>query len=307
MHPFQMNISSGLILALCLATACEGEKGTSNGDLARSAQAAPPIIAPLATPYREVPVVAGGAISGTITVDGAMPAPRDLRVTSDEAVCGEAVDESLVSTGGGLPDAVVWLEGVAAGKPRARLRRYEVNQMRCALEPRLQAVEAGGAINVHSHDPITHRTRFIAQPAGSVLSVVREVDAGQVVPDEKSTARAGLVEIRCEQHPWTQGWLAVFDHPYFAVTGADGTFLLEDVPPGTYTLVVWHERGERSTQRVTVAAGQRCVQTSARNSLTYAALKATVYGTRHVGSRIPVIAAKRLKTSRIDRFSLPRM
>lgn len=257
MRPLQMSISFSLTIALCLAAACEGEQGTSNGDLARAAQAAPPIIAPLATPYREVPTASAGAISGTIMVDGAMPSPRILRVTSDEAVCGETTDEPIISAGGGLPDAVVWLEGVTAGKPRARLRRYEVNQMHCTIEPRLQAVETGGTINVHSHDPITHRTRFIAQPAGTVLSVVRQVDAGQVVPDEKSTARAGLVEIRCEQHSWTQGWRAVFDHPYFVVTGSDGTFLLEDVPPGTYTLVVWHERGERTTQKVTVAAGQR--------------------------------------------------
>jgi hypothetical protein len=125
------------------------------------------------------------------------------------------------------------------------------------LEPKVQAISSGGTLNVRSRDPIVHRTRFTAQPAGALISLVSHVDAGQVVPDEKVPARAGLVEVKCDEHPWTHGWLAVFDHPYYVVTGADGSFVLDEVPPGTYTLVVWHERGGRTTKPVTVGAGER--------------------------------------------------
>lgn len=245
-----------LILPFGLTLACaRGEEGSSNGELARG-QAAPPIIAPSSAAYTETTVLSGGTVRGTIRVEGTAPAPRVARVTSDEAVCGEGTSDDGVAAGAGVGNAVVWLEGVTTGKRRNRLRRYELNQQRCVLEPRVQAVDAPGTINVHSHDPIAHRTRFIAQPAGTVLSVARVVDAGQVVPDERAAARVGLVEVRCEVHPWTQGWLAVFDHPYYAVTSADGAFTIDEVPPGTYTLVVWHERGERTTQQVTVGGGQ---------------------------------------------------
>jgi hypothetical protein len=62
-----------------------------------------------------------------------------------------------------------------------------------------------------------------------------------------------MVSVRCDLHPWMQGWLGVLDHPYFAVTDAEGRFTLRDVPPGDYTLAVWHERLGTGTSRVTVA------------------------------------------------------
>lgn len=241
---------------LALSLACStGETGTSNGELARGAQSVP-IIQASAVTYAETMVASGGTIAGTIRVDGAAPAVRVSRVTSDEAVCADGANDEATDADGRVGNAVVWLEGVSAGKRRSRIRRYELSQQRCALEPRVQAVDAPGTINVHNHDPVAHRTRFVARPAGTVLSVVREVDAGQVVPEERVAARAGLVEVRCELHPWTQGWVAVFDHPYHTVTGNDGAFTIDEIPPGTYTLVVWHERGERTARQVTVAAGQ---------------------------------------------------
>ena len=58
-----------------------------------------------------------------------------------------------------------------------------------------------------------------------------------------------MVAVRCDLHPWMQAWLGIVDHPYFAVTGPDGAFTLPDVPPGDYTLAVWHERlGTRETR-----------------------------------------------------------
>lgn len=242
-------------LSLSLLACAQGESGTSNGSLANGKQGAAAIISPSPS-YVETNVTNGGSISGSVTVDGTTPAPRVARATADEAVCGEGAVEDAASNGR-VVNAIVWLEGVTSGKPRAALRRYELNQLRCLFEPRVQAIEAGGTLNVRSHDPIAHRTRYSAYPSGTLISVVSEVDAGQVVPDEKIAAKAGLVEVRCEQHPWTHGWVGVFDHPYFAVTTDDGSFEFDDVPPGTYSLVVWHERAGRSVREVTVAAGAR--------------------------------------------------
>lgn len=250
---------SGIACAvgLLLLAACGGGKGASNGEVERPAQAVPPIIAPLATPYRVASAGATGSIAGTVSIEGAAPPPRVIPVTADPEVCGDRVADESFTPDGRLENAVVWLEGVTAGKARSVLRRFEITQDRCMLEPRVQAVEAGGTLNVRSQDPIVHRTRFITQPAGSLLALISEVDAGQVVPDERILAKAGLVEVRCDQHPFTRGWIAVFDHPYYAVTASDGSFVIDDIPPGTYTLVAWHERGRRTTRQLTIAAGQR--------------------------------------------------
>src|SRR6185503_2831036 len=65
----------------------------------------------------------------------------------------------------------------------------------------------------------------------------------------------GIVEVRCVQHPWTHAYIAVFDHPYFDVTEDDGSFKIDSLPPGTYTVNLWHEgMAKPVTQSVNIAA-----------------------------------------------------
>jgi hypothetical protein len=64
-----------------------------------------------------------------------------------------------------------------------------------------------------------------------------------------------VVSLHCDVHPWMRAYAVITDHPYFAVTGSDGSFTIADVPPGTYTLEAWHpELGLRATE-VTVRPG----------------------------------------------------
>ena len=65
-----------------------------------------------------------------------------------------------------------------------------------------------------------------------------------------------MVAVRCDVHPWMRAWVAVLDHPFFARTGADGSFRLAGVPAGEYTLDVWHERFGRKEVAATVRAGK---------------------------------------------------
>ena len=61
-----------------------------------------------------------------------------------------------------------------------------------------------------------------------------------------------MVPFKCDVHPWMFAWVGVVDHPFFAVTGADGSFNLEGLPPGTYTVEAWHESLGAQTQTVTI-------------------------------------------------------
>ena len=79
-------------------------------------------------------------------------------------------------------------------------------------------------------------------------------DAGQVVPTSDAAKVPGLVQIRDDLHPWVRAYLAVTPHPFVAVTAADGRFRFDGVPPGRYTMVVWHERFGTKQQRVRVDA-----------------------------------------------------
>ena len=65
-----------------------------------------------------------------------------------------------------------------------------------------------------------------------------------------------MLPIVCDIHPWMKTWIGVVEHPFHAVSAEDGTFVIEGLPPGTYTLAVWHEAYDEREIEVTVASGE---------------------------------------------------
>jgi hypothetical protein len=120
----------------------------------------------------------------------------------------------------------------------------------------MQTAVVGGTLNVRSQDPVEHRTRIVHRDGGEVLAIIRETDEGQVVPNGRVLARPGILELGCEVHAWTHGWIVVFDHPYFATSGGDGGFVMDSVPPGRYLIRGWHPRLGQLEDSATVIAGQ---------------------------------------------------
>jgi hypothetical protein len=221
-----------------------------------------------AASYRAIDVVRGGSIRGTVTLAGTVPADTIVRPTSDQRICGASlVSRTIERQGSGLGGVIVWLADIRTGKRIPLERRYELLNERCQLEPRVQGVLVGGTLNVRSGDPVLHRTRFAHAATDSLIRLVTENDHGQVVPVEDVLRAPGLLAVTCDTHPWTRAWIAVFDHPYFAVTPPNGTFTIDSIPPGRYRLATWHERigtrerfvevKEGEAAEVTVRMGER--------------------------------------------------
>ena len=198
----------------------------------------------------------GGGIRGEVRIEGDAPADTMVRPTVDLEVCGAAfLDSTVRRTGDRLANVVVWLVDARSGKALPLAGRFEIAHRRCRVMPRVQAVRAGGTLNVRSSDRTVHHARFVRASDGSTIRVVTEHDAGQVVPDESVLMAPGRIEVRCDAHPWTRAWILAFDHPYFDVTDRRGAFAMDSVPPGRYQLLAWHERFGMVTDSVTVAAG----------------------------------------------------
>jgi hypothetical protein len=201
--------------------------------------------------YKPVALASVGAITGTVELDGDPPADSIVTPGADRETCGSAFpDSSIIRRGNALANVVVWLTDVKEGKLLPSERRIEIVNQDCRLVPRVQAVVAGTTVNVRNEDRLAHTTRFLRGGAGGdTIAMIPLTDDGQVVPNEHIAAKGGMIAAGCAQHPWTHGYIAVFESPYFAVTDQSGTFRLDSIPPGTYHLRVWHERGATDVDR----------------------------------------------------------
>lgn len=257
-----------LVLAL-LCAACTGDGSSASAGAKTSAQAGPTtagaamrpveevVIGPPTAPYKAMAVPNAGSIAGTVTLSAPLAPLPMAAAGKDSAVCGRTVaDLSAPQVGSGLGGVVVWLDGVRTGKALPLERRLEVESMHCNLIPRVQGAVVGSAVNVIGHDPLRQHLQFNAAGEPTPRAAILLGRDEQVIPTELPAKAPGLVTVKDLDHPWPRAVIAVFDHPYFAVTKPDGSFAIDGVAPGTYTLVAWHERTRKVTQRVTVAAGR---------------------------------------------------
>lgn len=189
-----------------------------------------------------------GVILGEVR--GGVPFDTSVVPTRDSTVCRPYTETLVPSRDGGVGQAIAWLVGVPAGPRDNSSRRVHLTLDGCRLSPRVQRVAAGATVLVHGNDAMMSRLQLVPIGERSSRSTILLTDAGQVVPSDEATREPALLEVRDDLHPWVQAFIAVAPHPFVAVTDADGDFRFDGVPPGRYTLVVWHER--LGTQRKTV-------------------------------------------------------
>lgn len=188
--------------------------------------------------YEEIAVTNGGTISGFVRAEGKFSKPGPLQVTKNREICGKVLNESfVVGVGQGVRYAVVTLEGITRGKAVEREALHELNNVKCSFVPHVQAASIGQFLVIKNSDPILH-TAHAYMPEGQPHFNVG-LYPGKV--SRKPLVSAGIVKILCEVHSWMSAYIHVTEHPYHAVSDVYGEYLINDIPPGTYRLKVWHE------------------------------------------------------------------
>lgn len=234
------------------AVATRGDVGAIDGD-AGAAGLARAVAGADGAHYRVRVPAAAASIEGHI----AGGAPRDTSIvpTHDMGVC-EPFSEALVpSREGGVGLALVWLEGVREGPRDTTARRVTLSLDGCRLAPRVVLLGAGGTLLVRSGDAMPSRLQFTRAGARSHVATVSFSDAGQIVPVSEPGTAPGVLVVTDDLHPWVRAWVAVTPHPFVAITGPDGRFRFDGVPPGRYRLVAWHEHLGTRAMAVRVDGG----------------------------------------------------
>jgi plastocyanin len=208
----------------------------------------------LVSNYTEVTVVNGATVSGTVTYAGTPLTPAKLQVTKDVAVCGKEghIDESLlVGANKGIQNVVVSIKNVAKGKALDALGTdFVIDQKVCAYRPHVVLVAVNKPLRILNSDGILHNIHTYGKknPAKNIAQPKFKKELTETF------AQPEAIPVKCDVHGWMSAWIIVAEHPYYAVTGADGKFTIADVPAGTYTVEFWQEKLGTQTKQVTVAA-----------------------------------------------------
>jgi hypothetical protein len=209
-----------------------------------------------------------GTITGTVAFTGAAPAAKSISMDADPACSSanpNAHAEDVVVNDGKLQNVFVYVKDgkTADGKSLASFKfdppapEAVLDQHGCQYHPHVLGMMSTQKLKVVNSDQTTHNVNV--QPKSN--QGFNQAQSQGAPPISKDFPRAEVViPIKCNQHPWMKSYLNVMRNPMFGLSGADGKFEIKGVPPGTYTVVAWHEKFGEKTMSVTVGAKESKTQ-----------------------------------------------
>tara|TARA_B100001758_G_scaffold85037_1_gene72369 strand:- start:2098 stop:2784 length:687 start_codon:yes stop_codon:yes gene_type:complete len=203
--------------------------------------------------------ITAGEIKGRVKFIGKGPKAKRIRMDADP-VCAASHKEAaraesfIVDANGNLANVIVYLKGVKYDG-KAPSNEVIIDQKGCVYSPHVLGVQAGQPVKILNSDATMHNIHGLPKVNKEFnFGMPKSLKEKSIVFDKSED----VFVIKCDVHPWMKSYTQVFDHPYFAVSGTDGSFIIPNVPDGTYEAVAWQERlGDKNklTQSVTVKGG----------------------------------------------------
>jgi plastocyanin len=242
----------GITMAASIV-ACGGSSETSN----KSGDAS----APSATPAgQRVDTATAGTVKGVVTLDGTAPKNEGIKMNADPVCVRENKTPQFQETylvgsdGKSLANVFVYVkDGLGNYVYDTPTTPARIDQKECRYHPHVFGMRVGQKLEIVNSDPTLHNIH-------AVPKANTEFNNGQPIQgmkmDHTFTAKEVMVPFKCDVHGWMNAYVGVLDHPFFAVTDEEGKFDIKGLPPGTYTIEAWHEKGGTVTQSVTVGPSE---------------------------------------------------
>lgn len=202
---------------------------------------------------------AQGTVSGKVNFEGTAPVPKPVNFGAEKQcalVHGDKppMEETIVvNSNNTLKNTLVYIKEGVSGTFETPKDALEINQRGCVFSPHVAAGMAGQTVRFKNGDDLLHNVRSISQK-GQTFNIAQPIKDMSI--DKVFKQPEIGIQLKCDVHFWMLSYLHIFEHPFFAVTGEDGSFTIPNLPAGTYTLEAWHEKLGTLTQSITVADGE---------------------------------------------------
>jgi len=206
-----------------------------------------------------------GSVTGTIAFTGTPPAPKKIDTSADPVCAKESpnlvTDDAMIKDGKVANVFVYVKDGTLADGTKIGDYSFDpsstpvtLDQHGCHYKPHVLGIQTNQKLVVTNSDPTQHNIH----PTPKNNPEWNQTQPNGAPPIEKTFARSEvLIPVKCNQHPWMKAYIGVLKHPFFVVSGEDGSYTLKGLPPGTYTVAAWREGGTNGTEKtmsVTVPA-----------------------------------------------------
>ena len=234
----------GFYCAVALLAGCSGKPRTESSNVTKSEPA---------PSFFKVDPATSGTVTGVIRFTGTRPTPKIIDMRDDPACVaadrGKALDESLVvDQKGDLANAFVYIKSGLEGKTfEIPATPVTLDQSGCMYRPHVLGIQTGQALRVLNSDPLTHHVQAQTNPKWGLNQ-----PPGSPPVERRFIRQEVMIPVKCNIHSWMSAYIGVLNHPYFSVSKDDGSFEIDNLPPGTYTIAAWQEKLGTQEQRITV-------------------------------------------------------
>lgn len=186
-----------------------------------------------------------GSLMGRISFDGVAPTPKPISIKGNPECAmlhpgGTVASEELLVKDGAIQNAFIYIkQGLEGYEFAAPKEPVTVSNKECVYLPHVVGVQVGQPVEYRNEDATLHNVHAFPK-------INKGFNLGLPFANMKQTKtfteQEIMVPLKCDVHPWMLGYVGVVRHPYFAVTGPDGSFDIKNIPAGEYEVEVWHEK-----------------------------------------------------------------